>query len=243
MTDTLQRPLSIWTTGEPVPQAARRAGSFARMIRAKTGAAWPGEWSNIDVTDPEARLPEPDEIAGVIVTGSPARVADQRPWMRRVQRGLSELVAMNVPVLGICFGHQLLGMALGGRSGPNRRGREIGTVDLRVRASDPILGPPGRIAVSMTHLDVVLEVPRNANVLAATELDPHAAIRFGEQAWGVQFHPEMDGAILRDYIETLHDALVSEGIDPAARLESCAETPESENMLREFARRAAAVRL
>src|SRR5690606_25413737 len=120
-------PLSIWRTGEPVPRAAERAGSFADMIRGRTGAAWPGEWTTLDVTDPRARFPGLGEVAGVVVTGSPARIADQSPWMRRAQDALVDLVERGVPVLGICFGHQLLGMALGGRSGPNPRGREIGT--------------------------------------------------------------------------------------------------------------------
>ncbi len=236
-----RRPLSIWVAGDPVPSAARRAGSFARMIRTKTGAAWPGEWIELDVTDEHAALPDPEEIAGVIVTGSPARVADQHAWMRRVQTALRELVELNVPVLGICFGHQLLGMALGGRSGPNSRGREIGTVDLQVLHADPMLGPPACYPVSMTHLDVVHELPPAAERLAETELDPNAAIRFGEHAWGVQFHPEMDGAVLSDYIDTLQDALISEGIDPASVRATCADTPIAENVLRAFAARAAAL--
>src|SRR5690606_37996629 len=119
-------PLSIWKTGEPVPRAAERAGSFADMIRSRTGAAWPGDWSEVDVADLRARFPGADEVAGIVITGSPARIADQAPWMRRAQDALAELVDRGVPVLGICFGHQLLGMALGGRSGPNPLGREIG---------------------------------------------------------------------------------------------------------------------
>src|SRR5690606_25717707 len=91
------RPLSIWVTGEPVPQAAARAGSFADMIRARTGAAWRGAWSVVDVTDTRTLLPQPNEVSGVIVTGSPARIADQLPWMRRVQDALAQLVEADVP--------------------------------------------------------------------------------------------------------------------------------------------------
>src|SRR5690606_1572203 len=133
---------------------------------------------------------------------------------------------------GICFGHQLLGMALGGRSGPNPRGREIGTVPLTILRSDPIVCGGPSFPVSMTHLDMVLERPPSAEVLAATELDPHAAIRFGENAWGVQFHPEMDDAIVGDYITALREKLVAEGNDPNALLASGRDTPDAAAVLR-----------
>jgi GMP synthase (glutamine-hydrolysing) len=238
---SVEPPLSIWVTGEPVAPAAARAGSFADMIRRTVGPAWQGSWSVVDTTDDRARLPRSDEIAGVIVTGSPARVADQLTWMIRVQSALSDLVSRGVPVFGICFGHQLLGMALGGRSGPNPRGREIGTVSLRLRSEDPIVTGPPTFDVSMTHLDVVLELPRGAAVLASTELDPHAAIRFADNAWGVQFHPEMDAAIIGDYIDALRDQLRVEDIDPERLLASRRDTPESASILARFARHAAAV--
>jgi len=234
--------LSIWVTGDPVPRVAERAGSFADIIRARTGDAWTGEWATVDVTDVRVRLPAADEVAGVIITGSPARIADQLPWMRRVQGAVVGLVERAVPVLGICFGHQLLGMAFGGRSGPNPRGREIGTVMLNVLRSDPVVAGPAGFPVSMTHLDVVQELPPGARVLAATELDPYAAIRFSENAWGVQFHPEMDGSIVADYIEALRDKLLAEGIDADALLASCRDTPDAAGVLERFARRAAALR-
>lgn len=239
---SVELPLSIWVTGEPVAPAAERAGSFADMIRRMTGAAWTGAWSVVDATDEGVRLPGADDVAGVIITGSPARIADQLPWMVRVQSAIRDLVAQDVPVLGICFGHQLLGAALGGRSGPNPRGREIGTVTLQLEREDPVVAGPPTLAVSMTHLDAVLELPPAAEVLASTRLDPHAAIRFAENAWGVQFHPEMDAAIVGDYIRALREQLVAEGIEPESLLASRRDTPDSARILARFAQHAAAAR-
>src|SRR5690606_8428631 len=196
--------------------------------------------ATVDVTDVRVRLPAADEVAGVIITGSPARIADQLPWMRRVQGAVVGLVERAVPVLGICFGHQLLGMALGGRSGPNPRGREIGTVMLSVLREDPIVAGPASFPVSMTHLDVVQELPPGARVLAATRLDPYAAVRFAENAWGVQFHPEMDAAIVSDYITALRAKLLDEGIDPEALVASVRDTPDAAEVLKRFAERAIA---
>ncbi|HEX5420384.1 MAG TPA: glutamine amidotransferase [Gammaproteobacteria bacterium] len=240
-----ERPLAIWVAGEPVAEAARLRGSFADMIRSAVGEAWPGAWSAADITTNSFVSPEPAQLAGVIVTGSPARIADQAPWMVRVQQALRELVAERVPVLGICFGHQLLGMALGGSCGPNPLGREIGSVRLRSysRSSsrsldDPLFSAaPQSFLVSMTHLDAVLELPPGAAVLGATDLDRHAAVRFGEHAWGVQFHPEMGAEIIGAYIDARRDALRSEGLDPQRLLADCADTPEATELLRGFARR------
>lgn len=237
----LSTALSIWVTGAPVTEASREHGSFADMIRATVGGAWNGPWRVVDCTDESAVLPVPDETAGAIVTGSPARIAEQRPWMRHSQDALRGFVERGVPVLGICFGHQMLAVALGGRSGPNPRGREIGTVRVRQHGSDALLGDaPRRYNASMTHQDTILELPAGAQALAETALDRYAAVRFAEAAWGVQFHPEMDAAIVRAYVTALRGALRAEGIDPDARLAGAGDTPESAELLRAFARRVAA---
>jgi GMP synthase (glutamine-hydrolysing) len=67
-------------------------------------------------------------------------------------------------------------------------------------------------------VDAVTRLPPEARILATTELDPHAALRFGSRAWGVQFHPEFDQQVMGEYIETRRDLLAQEGRDPAAML-------------------------
>lgn len=231
------RPLAIWVTGEPELEASRRRGSFSDMIRATVGDVWDGPWLEVDCVSSTA-LPPPDRMAGVIVTGSPARVGDQSPWMLRVQAQLRVCVAQNVPVFGICFGHQLLGMALGGRVGPNPRGREIGTSRLTIVGSDPLLdGAPTTFPVSTTHLDSVLELPPGAVLRGYTEIERHAMVRFADNAWGVQFHPEMGADVIGDYIDARREALLQEGLDPDRLMANRAETPQSAGLLRRFVER------
>ncbi len=204
------------------------------MIREGVGDAWQGPWAEIDVRDP-GLLAEAAPPAGVILTGSAARIADQSSWMLRVQERLQALVEERVPIFGICFGHQLLGVALGGRSGPNPLGREIGTATFSLAVDDPLLGEaPRSFPVATTHLDSVLELPPEAVALGSTPGEPQAAIRFGARAWGVQFHPEFDAEVIGDYVSSRLETLRREGFDPELLLAARRETPESEDLLRRF---------
>src|SRR6185436_4711220 len=121
-------------------------------------------------------------------------VTERAPWMLRTEEFLRGASAANVPILGICFGHQLLGQALGGRVEKNPNGREIGTVRLSLEDEarrDPLFGElPQAVDINMTHVDTVGVRPESARVLATTRLELTAAFRIeGRRTWGVQFHP------------------------------------------------------
>ncbi|MEE4270218.1 MAG: glutamine amidotransferase [Thermoanaerobaculales bacterium] len=186
-------------------------------------------------------LPAPGETGGVVVTGSVAMVGDGEAWIDRTAAWLRDAVDGGVPVLGICFGHQLLAHALGGRVGPNPRGREIGTVSIDLAegaVSDSLLrGLPVRIDVQATHLESVLELPPAAEPLAWSGLEPHHVFRVpGRQAWGVQFHPEFSASVIRDFIEARREDLKAEGGDPQRLLAGVHETPWGGDILGRFAR-------
>jgi len=230
----MARPLAVLTTGLPVPLARARAGLFFDMIRAALQGGWAGPLVDYDATT-DAPLPTPDQVAGIIVTGSPARVGTRDPWMLRIEQSLRDYTAAGTPVFGICFGHQLLGNALGGRAEPNPNGREIGTPALQVLKQDELLdGLDAEPAVIMTHLDSVTVLPPGAVTLARTALEPNAAIRFAPKVWGVQFHPEMTSDIVGDYIEDRREALVAEGMDPDYLLAHRLQSEFGRSMLQKF---------
>jgi GMP synthase (glutamine-hydrolysing) len=166
-------------------------------------------------------------------------VNDGEAWQQRTAAWLRDAVEAGVPVLGICFGHQLLAHALGGRVGPNPRGREIGTIDVTVAdaaATDPLFGEmPARIELQATHLESVLELPPGAELLASSKLDPHHAFRVsGRPVWGVQFHPEFSAAVTRGYIEAKRDDMRHEGLDWERLLAGVRETPWGGEILARF---------
>jgi GMP synthase (glutamine-hydrolysing) len=228
------RPFAIVVTGEPVAAARQRRGGFANLIRQALEPSFDAAWLEHDARTSEP-FPKAEELAGIIVTGSPSSVMERLDWMQRAERFLRSAIERQVPVLGICFGHQLLAQALGGRVDRNPVGREMGTVALELVEADPLLDHPTRsFRVNMTHVDAVLELPPGARVLARTERDCHAVLRFSERAWGVQFHPEMDAEVMRDYLSSRRDALVREGFDADALLSEASDAEPGKAVLRRF---------
>lgn len=204
-------------------------------MRDTIGQVWHGPWLTFDCRE-QPVLPEPSALAGIIVTGSPASVTDREQWVVAGERYLKVAVEAGAAVLGVCFGHQLLAQALGGRVTRNRRGREIGTVELSlVDEDDPVVGDRARpYLVNMSHVDSVERPPPGARVLGHTALDPHAALRFAPTAWGVQFHPEFDREIVGHYANTRSEELTREGIDPARVTHGASDAAPGAGVLRRF---------
>ncbi len=191
-----------------------------------------------DVSEGES-LPNPEETAGVVITGSHAMVTDHHEWSENTTAWLQDAFAVHVPILGICYGHQLLAYALGGRVGDNPKGREVGTVEVyrtEEAAGDRLLREPETaLKAQVSHSQTVLSLPPEATRLAYSDLDANQAFVFGGRVWGLQFHPEFDADIMRAYIQYNRDKLVREKRDPDTILMNCRETPESSSILRRFA--------
>jgi GMP synthase (glutamine-hydrolysing) len=179
---------------------------------------------------------------GIIVTGSPLSVIEKAPWMLQLGDDLLRAGERGTPVLGVCFGHQLLARAAGGDVVQNPRGREIGTVSVQLTDAgrkDPLFAWAGgpEIQVQATHVDAVDPLPAAATVLASNENTAAQAYRLSETVAGVQFHPELWGAAMRDLILSRRDKLDAEGRDPEA-LSARVREVEAGAVLRAFAAQA-----
>jgi len=230
--------LIVLRAGDAIPSVAAKRGEFFRWIREGVGDAWSGAWSEIDLRE-NAHLPDARAAQGFIVTGSSSSVTERAPWMLRAEAWLRDAVAADTAVLGICFGHQLLAQALGGRVVKNPRGREIGTIDVALDANaarDALFeGAPSPLRANATHVDTVAELPKDATHLATTSLDDHAAFRV-RRAWGVQFHPEIDGDLMRGYLAARREIILSEGLPHDAMMERAEDAPDALALMKSFAR-------
>ncbi len=127
-----------------------------------------------------------EESAGVVLSGGPGSV-----WEASHDRIVEEVISQGKPVLGICYGHQLLGKILGGRVGPSPK-PEFGPTRVRIVEARGVLeGFPRELTVWMSHNDAVLEVPEKVRVLAVSEGSPVAALEAEGLVFGVQWHPEV----------------------------------------------------
>ena len=222
----------ILKVGETLPAVRAHRGDFEHWFASGLG---------VDCQVHDARsdgVPvDPHHHAGVVITGSGAMVSAREPWSEALVPWLREAVA-GIPVLGVCYGHQLVAHALGGVVGRNPAGRQIGTqaVTLDATGPDPLLSDlPPRIEVQVSHQESVLTPPPNTVVLGCTAGDPHHVLRFGEQAWGVQFHPEFDADIVRGYLQGRRDAIQAEGLGVDALIDQVHDTPWGPRLLRRFA--------
>ncbi len=185
-----------------------------------------------------AAIPDSFDYDGIVVTGSAAMVTDREPWSEATGAYLAGAVAARVPVLAVCYGHQLLAHALGGLVGYNPAGRHVGSAELELTVeagSDPLFGAFATpMFVHVSHSQRVLQLPAEAVLLARCERDPYHAFRVGECAWGVQFHPEFDAATARAYVELRAPTIAAEGLDPEALLRNVREQTAGPALLRRF---------
>ncbi|MGI5950532.1 MAG: type 1 glutamine amidotransferase [Brooklawnia sp.] len=142
---------------------------------------------------------------GLLLLGGPMSVqsTNQNPWIDPLLDLLADAHSIDIPILGICLGHQLLAAALGGRVRvEDAAGGEHGLVRLDwtpQAADDPIFAPIaalGQVPVAMYHNDVVADLPAGAVELAYSPTYRNQVFRL-DSAWGVQFHPEKSPQMLR----------------------------------------------
>ncbi len=231
------KPLILIKTGSSFTETVQREGDFEQLFLAGLGVE-PRALAVCRVADGDA-LPNAAGFSGVLITGAHAMVTDGDPWIEPLCAWLRQAAAWSLPILGVCYGHQLLAQAFGGSVGNHPRGPEVGTFEVGLTpagCADPLLGSlPPRFTAHLTHTQSVLTLPPGAEVLAANDYEPHQAFRVGANVWGVQFHPEFSAAVMVDYVRRQAPELARLGRDPQQVLAEVTETSASNGLLRRFA--------
>lgn len=232
----------IVQTGATLAGLLERHGDFPEWFRRGLGLA--PEHIEIVRVDAQHALPPPGQVDAAVITGSGAMVSERLDWSERTAAWLRDAAGAGLPLLGVCYGHQLLAHAFGGRVDYNPRGREIGTVEIEclpTAADDALLGAaPARFRAHATHLQSVLEPPPGAVVLARSALDDAQAIRFAPRVWGLQFHPEFNVAHMHGYLTAREEMVAAEGFDVRALQRGVGPARAARALLRRFVQVAAA---
>ncbi|KAA9000764.1 glutamine amidotransferase [Affinibrenneria salicis] len=184
--------------GEPPQAVAREVGQQADWF----SAALPVSEGQLLVVRPDRGMPLPpaDQVAAAIISGSWSMVTDRLAWSEYTAGWVRQAFAQALPMLGVCYGHQLIAHALGGTVADNPRGREVGEQMISLAGAvdgDPLLGSlPAQFSAWLSHRQSVIEPPTGAQVLGRSQLDDCQIVRYSDSVLSVQFHPEFTGSVM-----------------------------------------------
>ena len=184
--------------------------------------------------------PDGEDYAGVYLSGSPHGAYERLAWIEREHRLVEELASRGVPMLGVCFGSQILASALCGRDQVYRRSEcEVGHKWLDVlndASGDPLCRDLGRrVRMFVWHNDEIRHDHPDMRILASSDVCPNHIWRHrAAPAWGVQGHPEITRAGARGWFEHNRERLECDGADVDSLIADAHDASEAKTMLRNF---------
>jgi len=204
--------VAILETGRPPGELAQQFGDYPAMFERLLGDGFDIERYDVAA----GRLPEkPADHAAYLITGSPAGVYDPLPWIAPLCDFIR--AAKDSRMVGICFGHQVMAEALGGRVEKSPRGWGAGLHRYSVVRTLPWMEPVAEIAAPASHQDQVFRQPSHTEVVASSEFTPFAALAWTDRpAISFQFHPEFSPDFAKALIEKRYDVVP----DPDAAIAS-----------------------
>ena len=229
-------PVLILHTGDPDESLRQSHGGYAEMMRHAAGLSPDGVHIVQVYLDEEPLAPSAYRAA--LITGSPAMVTDLEPWSERTAAWIRQAAAENLPMFGVCYGHQLLAHALGGVVDYNAKGRELGTQTIEClpdATGDALMtGLPTRFPAQLLHAQSVTQLPPGAVALARSDMDPHQLIRLAPAIYSTQFHPEFGPEFMRDHLQQYEAAYGREGLDTRTLTAALGPTPTAASLVRRF---------
>lgn len=211
---------------------------FAAMF-ASTGEAF-----EHDVVDLQAgeTLPDPATLEAIAITGSSAGVYEDHPWINPLREFIRKAYAAGTPMLGICFGHQIMADALGGDVRKSEKGWGLGRHEYRVTARpDFMADAPEALRVVCSHQDQVIVPPAEAEVILASEFTPNAGLFYRSgKALSFQPHPEFGDTYGRALAELRRGRAADEVVEKAvASFGTESDSQILRNIIGRFMRQAA----
>ena len=215
--------ITIVQTGDVPAPLRSEFGPYAKMFERMFDSTGFDFNYQIVTVDDNSLLPDPSRLEAIVITGSPAGVYEDHAWLPPLRDFIRGAYAAKTPMLGICFGHQIMADALGGDVQKSPKGWGLGRHTYRVLGRpDFMADAPDTVSVACSHQDQVLVPPADAEVILASDFTPNAGLFYKSgKALSFQPHPEF----LDDYALALvnlrrgnaPDAVVDGGISSFAQ--------------------------
>lgn len=165
--------------------------------------------------------PGPEAADGWLITGSKHGTYEDHPWIPPLEDLIRDIAASGRPLVGICFGHQIIAQALGGKVIKHPDGWRVGATDYRI--DDDVF------TLHAWHQDQVIAAPEGAEIIGTAEGCRIAALRYGPNIFTVQPHPEFDRAMMVGLIEHRAPGVVPEPLRDRAR--GLLDTPRDDSAM------------
>lgn len=196
--------IGILVTGAPPSSLRARYGDYTDMFARLLGPQFDIVPYDVRVGDYPAGIEQHD---GYLITGSPAGVHDGEPWIDTL-RSFLQSAKGRARLVGICFGHQIMAEAFGGRVSRSDHGWGIGLHRYQIRDRPPWMEDLASVSIAASHQDQVVEQPPATRIVAASTFCPFGILAYQDQpALSFQCHPEFDAGFAKALIEGRRDRL------------------------------------
>jgi len=193
--------LTILKTGDVPAPLRHRFAPYPSMFEKMFDGVGAGLTYRTVAVNENEPLPDPETLDAVLITGSSAGVYEDHSWLEPLRHFIRSAYAANTPMLGVCFGHQVMADALGGVVRKSEKGWGLGRHHYAVGHRPAFMATaPDRLAIACSHQDQVIEAPASAEVILGSAFTPNAGLVYRNgAALSLQPHPEFDD----DYAQAL----------------------------------------
>lgn len=217
--------IGILQTGHAPEELMARLGDYSDIFQ-RMLAGHGFDFDTFNVVDME--FPDSADAAdGWLITGSKHGAYEDHPWIPSLEALIRDIHARQMPMVGVCFGHQIIAQALGGKVVKFPKGWSVGRTTYQLNGKD--------VSLNAWHQDQVVERPSGARLLGSNSFCENAFLAYGDHIWTVQAHPEFGSDFVDGLIQTR-----GKGVVPDHQLAEAAANLNQPNSNAEMAQHMAA---